>query len=57
MLEGFSLGSNLQLVDCTGRLFPDGKAPILRKLSAIFDRLGTSVYRWSHAWPPTSTSI
>jgi len=41
MLEGFSLGSYLLLVDYTGRLFRDGKATISRELSGIFDRLGS----------------
>jgi hypothetical protein len=46
MLEGFSLGSYLLLVDYTCRLFRDGKATISRKLSRIFDRLGTSGESW-----------
>src|SRR5262249_46135395 len=46
MLEGFSLGSYLLLVDYTGRLFRDGKAAISRKLTGIFDRLGTSAESW-----------
>jgi hypothetical protein len=33
MLEGFSLGSYLLLVDYTGRLFRDGKAAISAELS------------------------
>jgi hypothetical protein len=35
MLEGFSLGSYLILVDYTGRLFRDGKAVISAELSGI----------------------
>jgi REP element-mobilizing transposase RayT len=46
MLEGFSLGSYLLLVDYTGRLFRDGKATISRKLSRIFDRLGATDESW-----------
>jgi hypothetical protein len=46
MLEGFSLGSFLLLVDYTGRLFREGKAAISRKLSGIFDRLGSSAESW-----------
>jgi REP element-mobilizing transposase RayT len=46
MLEGFSLGSYLLLVDYTGRLFRDGKATISRKLSAIFDRIGSNAEAW-----------
>jgi REP element-mobilizing transposase RayT len=46
MLEGFSLGSYLLLVDFTGRLFRDGKAAISREVTAIFDRLGSSAENW-----------
>ena len=46
MLEGFSLGSYLLLVDYTGRLFRDGKAAISAELSGIFDRLGSSAESW-----------
>ena len=42
MLEGFSLGSYLLLVDYTGRLFRKGKAAISAELAGIFDRLGSS---------------
>ncbi len=45
MLEGFSLGSYLLLVDYTGRLFRDGKARISRELADIFDRLGKDMHR------------
>jgi len=46
MVEGFSLGSYLLLVDYTGRLFREGKAAISRDLAAVFDRLGTSAESW-----------
>ena len=46
MLEGFSLGSYLILVDYTGRLFRDGKAVISAELTGILDRLGTSAETW-----------
>jgi hypothetical protein len=46
MLEDFSLGSYLLLVEHTGRLFRDGKATISRTLADIFDRLGTSAESW-----------
>jgi REP element-mobilizing transposase RayT len=46
MLEGFSLGSYLLLVDYTGRLFREGKAAISRELAGIFDRLGSSAESW-----------
>ncbi len=42
MLEGFSLGSYLMLVDYTGRLFREGKAMISREVAAIFERIGTT---------------
>jgi hypothetical protein len=46
MLEGFSLGSYLLLVDYTGRLFRDGKAVISAELAGILERLGTTADRW-----------
>ena len=46
MLEGFSLGSYLVLVDYTGRLFREGKALISAELSGILERLGGSVESW-----------
>lgn len=48
MLDGFSLGSYLLLVDYTGRLFRQGKARISREVAGILDRLGTSGEVWSH---------
>ena len=39
MLEGFSLGSYLLLVDYAGRLFRDGKAVISAELNGILERL------------------
>jgi len=46
MVQGFSLGSYLLLVDYTGRLFREGKAAISRELAGIFDRLGSSAESW-----------
>ncbi len=46
MLEGFSLGNYLLLVDYTGRIFRDGKAVISRELAEIFDRLGSNAENW-----------
>ncbi len=46
MVEGFSLGSYLLLVDYTGRLFREGKAAISRDVAAVFDRLGTNAESW-----------
>jgi REP element-mobilizing transposase RayT len=47
MLETFSLGSYLLLVDYTGRLFRSGKARMDAGLQEVFDRLGTSVEYWN----------
>lgn len=41
MLEGFSLGSYLLLVDYTGRLCRQGKARLSREVASILERLGT----------------
>ena len=46
MLEGFSLGSYLLLVDYTGRLVPRRQGHDLAELSGIFDRLGSSAESW-----------
>ena len=46
MINGFSLGSYLLLVDYTGRLFRDGKASIPAALDGIFDRLGCTADCW-----------
>src|SRR3974390_2802613 len=46
MLEGFSLGKYLLLVDYTGRLFREGKAAISSELGAILERLGSSAENW-----------
>jgi hypothetical protein len=46
MLEGFSLGSYLLLVDHTGRLFRNGKTALSAELASIFDRLGSSAETW-----------
>jgi hypothetical protein len=46
MLKGFSLGNYLLLVDYTGRLFRTGKASILRELSGILERIGSSAGSW-----------
>ena len=42
MIEGFALGSYLQLVDYTARLYRAGKTTLSREVAAILDRLGTS---------------
>jgi hypothetical protein len=46
MMQGFSLGSYVQLVHYSGRLFRKGKAPISAELARIFERLGCSVQSW-----------
>ena len=46
MMQGFSLGSYVKLVDYTGRLFRQGKATISAELAGIFERLGWSAQGW-----------
>jgi hypothetical protein len=46
MIEGFSLGNYLLLVDDTGRLFREGKAVISQEVAEILHRLGSSVLGW-----------
>jgi hypothetical protein len=46
MLENFSLGSYLLLVDYTSRLVRQGKARVSRQVAGILERLGTSVEFW-----------
>jgi hypothetical protein len=46
MLEGFSPGSYLLLVDYSGRLFREGKATISRELAEIFARIGSTAETW-----------
>ena len=48
MVQGFSLGSYVQLVDYTGRLFRQGKASISADLAAIFERLGCGAQYWQN---------
>lgn len=47
LLDGFSLGSYLQLVDWTSRLVRKGKARVSEEVTALLDRLGTNGDRWS----------
>ena len=42
MLEEFSLGNDLLLVNHSARLLRDGKTALLREVAEILDRLGTS---------------
>ena len=46
MLESFSLGSYLLLLDYTSRLCRAGKARVSRAVVSILDRLGTSAEVW-----------
>jgi hypothetical protein len=46
MIEGFTLGSYLLIVEYTGRLLREGKASISRELAGIFDRLGSNAEAW-----------
>ena len=46
MLEDFSLGSYLLLVDYTSRLCRAGKARVSREVAGVFERLGTSADIW-----------
>jgi hypothetical protein len=46
MIEGFSLGNYLLLVDYTGRPFRDGKATISREVAVILQRIGSSADGW-----------
>ncbi len=48
MMQGFPLGSYVNLVEYTGRLFRQGKASISEELAGIFERLGLSAQRWQH---------
>jgi hypothetical protein len=43
MVESFTLGNDLLLVDDTGRLLRQGKATLSRDLAGNFERLGTDV--------------
>jgi len=46
LLEGFSLGSYLQLADWNSRLIRQGKARVTAEVASILDRLGTSAEVW-----------
>jgi hypothetical protein len=46
MVEGFSLGNYLLLVDFTARLYREGNATLSRQVAEILDRLGSSVDHW-----------
>ena len=46
MIEGFTLGNYLLLVDYTGRFFREGKAAISREVAEVLQRLGSSAESW-----------
>jgi len=46
MLDGFTLGNYLMLVEYTGRLYRDGRASISEGLVDIFDRIGGTADVW-----------
>jgi hypothetical protein len=46
MMQGFSLGSYVKLVDYTGRLYGQRKASISADLAGIIERLGCSAQSW-----------
>lgn len=47
MIEGFTLGNYLLLVDYTGKLKRADKVAIPQELDGVFERLGTSVNAWA----------
>jgi len=57
MLEGFSLGNDLLLVDYTGRLFREGKAAISREVAEIlpFQSRADSGIGWRLSAPLAGT--
>jgi REP element-mobilizing transposase RayT len=46
LLPTFSLGSYLQLVEYTGRLYREGKAQLNEGLQEVFDRLSSTAETW-----------
>jgi hypothetical protein len=46
MVEGFSLGNYLPLVDFTTQLYREGKRALSREAAAILDRLGSTDDHW-----------
>ena len=46
MLENFSLGSYLLLVDWTSRFYRNGKARVSQEVAGILERLGTTAEYW-----------
>ena len=50
MVEGFSLGSYLLLVEYTGRVFRTGKASISNELASVFERLAAMPRPGGRGW-------
>jgi hypothetical protein len=50
MVEGFSLGNYLLLVDFTARLYREGKMALSRDVTEILDRLGSTGGRHGSWW-------
>ena len=48
MMQGFSLGSYVELLDYTWRLFRQGKVAISPELAGIFERLNVSAQNWQN---------
>ncbi len=46
ILEGFTLGNYLMLVEHTGRMFREGKATVSTEMSNILERIGSSCEKW-----------
>jgi hypothetical protein len=46
MIEGFSLGNYVLLVDYTARMYREGKATLSREVAEILDRLKSSADHW-----------
>ncbi|QDS90321.1 hypothetical protein EC9_45280 [Rosistilla ulvae] len=46
MLQSFPLGSYLLLLDCTGRMFRDGKANMEAGVKEVFERLSPTPQTW-----------
>ena len=46
MVDGFSLGNYLLLVNFKARLYREGKRALSREVAEILDRLGSTVDHW-----------
>jgi hypothetical protein len=48
MMQGFSLGRYVNLVEYTGQLFRQGKASTSEELAGIFELLGCNAQSWQN---------